>query len=88
VRALRRLQVRARSFWWQLQLQKAVEKQNELQERANALMEGLTDALRGLAQEIADMPDVQAAREREKQVAKTAATGAYATPPGPGGRSG
>jgi hypothetical protein len=65
------------------QLQKAIEKQTVLQEQANSLMESMVSALRGLAQEIADMPEVQAAREREKKAAKKAATGIYATPTGP-----
>jgi hypothetical protein len=67
------------------QLQKSVDKQNELQEEANGIMRRMIDALQGLAQEIADMPEVQAAREKEKQAARKAATGKYATPKAPRG---
>lgn len=64
-------------------LRQSIDKQNELQERATAVMAHMVEALHELTREISYMPEIQAAREEEKQKAQRAATGKFATPKPP-----
>lgn len=70
-----------------IDLKASIDGQNKLQEEANGIMRGVVEALKNLAQEIADwreeMPEARRYRQRKTTAAKKAAVGKYATPPPP-----